>query len=160
MEQENLPPITGAMSAKENGADRILPPSDARALLLSAQQLMQGLQVLARSPDIVPLACAFLAGQALEGALKAFLSLKGVSESALSHQFKHDLEKLWSEAVRLGAPLSAEPSRWCKTLNTLHGRPYYLRYPLRVNLIVMPAKEPMVSELQQVVDDIVALVMG
>jgi hypothetical protein len=155
-----LPPLTGAMSAKEEGADRILPPSDARALLFSAQQLMQGLQVLARSPENVPLACSFLAGQALEGTLKAYLSLNGVSEGALISQFRHDLEKLWNEAVRLGAPLSATPSRWCQTLNTLHGSPYYLRYPLRVNIIVMPAKEPMVSELQQIVDDILALVKG
>jgi HEPN domain-containing protein len=119
---------------------------------------MMGVQVLAQSSAPVARACALLAAQTLECALKSYLSHKGVPESVLKERpLRHDLEALWKEAVDQGAPLTSQ-FKWLGLLNTLHNTPYRGRYPTKQGGLVSPPRKPVASELQGIVASIGAVV--
>ena len=96
-------------------------PGVAQRYLVAARSLFNGLAVLARDGTNAEAAATFLAGQALEGALKAHLASVGYSGSRLSHApFGHNLEALWFEAATHGLDLPAKPPEWCSKLNDGH----------------------------------------
>jgi hypothetical protein len=112
-----------------------------------------GVKALSKgSSDLAP-ACASLAAQALECALKAYLSKSGVTQAALKKKpFCHNLEALWADAFSQGLTVSAQPPEWCVILNQTHDKPYYLRYPIGINGFQTPDPAPMVSELKRLLD--------
>ena len=55
----------------------------------------------------------------------------------MKNKFGHKLSKLWAEAATLGLPIGAMP-QWAETLNGLHEYPFHLRYPTKVNALVLP----------------------
>jgi HEPN domain len=70
----------------------------------------------------------FLAGQALETGLKAYLLLVGWKDDDVK-DLSHDLERAWEAAAKEGLSIEHAVPDWCKTLNALHNWPYQLRYP-------------------------------
>lgn len=126
--------------------------SPADSYLVAAHYLFSGVDLLAKDPTTGH-ACAVLAAQTLECALKAYLSKVGFSERKLKeHKRRHNLEGLWREAVSHGLSIQAEPPQWCLILNSAHNQPnYYLRYPMGINMITLPALIPTASELGELV---------
>lgn len=114
----------------------------ARYFFLGAQAISNG------GSELAP-ACAFLAAQSLECALKAFLSKSGVSEVRLREiTVRHNLEVLWANASSRGLKVSAQPPVWCVILNQTHNAPYHLRYPIGINGFQTPEHTSTVSELK------------
>lgn len=123
--------------------------SPAQSYFASARGLYPGVELLANSSSQVVRACAFLAAQTLECALKSYLSHAGFSEAKLKqHSRRHNLETLWLEASNHGLKISAKPPNWCSILNSAHDKPYYLRYPIGINAVVFPELKQMVSDLK------------
>ena len=148
----NLPPISMSGSVIES-PDAVSPPITTYTSFGVAENLMPGVKLLAFGPTSTSLALAFLCAHVLECLLKAFLSREGMSDSELKSQsIRHDLAKLWSEAVARGLDVSAAPPDWVTCLSRLHGPPYFLRYSTNVHVIVSPATQPMVSELEMLLE--------
>lgn len=126
--------------------------SPADSYLVAAHYLFSGVDPLAKDPTMGH-ACAFLAAQTLECALKAYLSKVGLSEGELkNHKRRHNLELLWREAVSHGLNIQSEPPQWCLILNSAHNQPnYYLRFPMGINMVTLPALIPAASELGELV---------
>lgn len=128
-----------------------VPPSPAQSYLAAARALYSGVEALAVNSGETARACAFLAAQTLECVLKSYLSHAGVTESQLkARSLRHNLEALWLEAVRRGLNIQTQPPQWCITLNSAHDQPYYLRYPMGLNGIVLPVLIPMEAELKSI----------
>ena len=128
---------------------KAVPPSAAQSFLVAARGLFDGAEALVVLQPQRPLPCAFLAAQALEGALKAFLSHSGFTERQLK-SVGHDLEALWAQAASKGLAISKEPAPWCTLLNSSHNKPYYYRYPMGLNGMAFPPLVPMISDLRSI----------
>jgi hypothetical protein len=128
---------------------KMVPPSSVQSYLIAAKGLFLGLEALATNSGQTTMACAFLAAQALECALKSYLSHAGKPETELKiPSVRHNLEWLWTEAVCKGLCIQSDPPQWCVTLNSGHDKPYYFRYPMGLNGFVFPALVPMTSDLR------------
>jgi hypothetical protein len=148
----NLPPISMSGFVTES-PDAVSPPITPLTSFGVAENLMPGVKLLASGPTSTSLALAFLCAHVLECLLKAFLAREGMSDSELrSQSIRHDLAKLWSEAVARGLHVSAAPPDWVTCLSRLHAPPYFLRYSPHVHAIVSPAAQPMVSELEMILE--------
>jgi len=90
--------------------------------LIVARDLLQGVEVLTTLQNISPRSCALIAAQALECALKAFLSHKGKAKGI------HDLVALWDMAYKEGLDIEPSPPDWCAILSSGHGPVFYFRY--------------------------------
>jgi len=125
------------------------PPSPSQSYLVAAKGLFVGAEVLASNSRQTTMACAFLAAQALECALKSYLIHVGKTESELKvPAIRHNLEFLWTEAAGQGLNAQSTPPHWCSTLNSAHDKPYYFRYPMGLNGFVFPGLLPMVPDLK------------
>src|SRR5437870_4465735 len=94
-----------------------VPPTPAQSYLIAARNLYAGMEALSLEPGKTGIACAFLAAQALECGLKAYLSHVGVTEDTLrGPQIRHNLEALWVEAVQHALNVQAQPPQWCVIL--------------------------------------------
>ncbi len=114
---------------------------------------MPGVQLLAASGPELCVPLTLLAGQTLECLLKAYLSKQGTPESDLKqHAVRHNLVELWQRASQVGLPISAVPPQWVGCLSRLHNSPFYLRYPMGLNGLVLPGAQPMASELEALVE--------
>lgn len=132
--------------------------TDAAAYLSAAQGLNVGVQALAMNNEVAS-ARSFLAAQTLECVLKSYLAHKNVGKAKLKKpDIRHNLEELWQLAVEEDAPIQQQPPAWCVRLNELHDKPYYLRYPMGLHGLVLPASKPMASDLQAIVSSITELV--
>lgn len=131
-------------------------PSPSQGYLAAARYFFAGVRTLSQGGPDVALACTFLAAQALECALKAYLSngfytkkeLKRLKERGI----RHNLVKLWRDAADKGLAVSLQPPVWCVILNKTHDEPYYLRYPIGANGLGIPSFSVMVPELSKVID--------
>ena len=133
------------------GAASVGPVSPVQGYLASARGLLPGVQALGQTATGVAGARALVAAHVLECILKAYLSHRGVTENDLKDpKRRHNLELLWQEAAGRGLGIDVVPASWCVRLNELHNTPYHLRYP-RVHALVLPAAEPMTSELESIV---------
>jgi hypothetical protein len=66
----------------------------------------------------------------------------------------HEIHALWLSATSEGLAVSANLPPWAELLSQLHARPYHLRYSTGVNGLVTPASEPMVAELEALVEQV------
>ena len=124
----------------------------AQSYIAAARRFFLGVEVLSRGDSSLSPACAYLAAQSAECALKSFLSKSGMTEKELKDQkLRHNLESLWTKAVAHGLSVPPEPPSWCVVLNQTHDNPYYLRYPIGINGFQTPPFEPMVTELRQLI---------
>ncbi len=149
----NLPPISMSAAITEL-PDAVAPPVTSLTSFGVAESLMPGVKLLASGPISTSLALAFLCAHVLECLLKAFLAREGMPDSELrNHSIRHDLAKLWSEAAARGLCINASPPDWVMCLSHLHSPPsYFLRYSTGVHAIVSPAAQPMVSELEIILE--------
>jgi hypothetical protein len=126
--------------------DWIAPPGPPHSYLAVANNLMNGIRVLATHGGVataIPL--SMLCAHALECALKALLSETGSVRADLRNS--HDISKLW-EAANGSVPMPA----WAGELSDLHAPPFHLRYLDKVNGVVTPAARPMVDELERMIE--------
>ena len=148
-----MQPITGTIEITEE-SDSVAPPATANSSFGIAENLMPGVQLLARGPVSASFALAFLCAHVLECLLKAYLSKAGLSDASLrNHATRHNLNALWSSAASQGLRIQATPPDWVTCLSGLHGPPsYFLRYSTGVHAIVSPGAQPMASELSAIVE--------
>jgi hypothetical protein len=147
----NLPTIVGTAHIVE-GNDFVSPPGPPHTYLGMARALSHGIQPLATAEASSSISLAFIAGQVLECALKAYLSRGGDVKRFKDPALMHNLEALWHLAQAEGLPLSARPPTWVVTLSGLHNRPYFMRYSTGTHGLVTPAAEPMAGELAAIVE--------
>ena len=147
-----MKPIIGSLNVTLEPV-RIAPVTPAEAYFGAAQALMPGAQWLATAPSIPGSALTLVSGHMLECLLKAFLSSRGTTESELKKRgLRHNLSKLWRQASIAGLQISPTPPAWVERLSALHNHPFYLRYPMGLNGLFLPATEPMLSEMQALLD--------
>lgn len=148
-EMSTLPPITSSAG------------TPAQNYIAAAHYFFLGVKALSGgSPELAP-ACAFLAAQSIECALKSFLSKNGFSEEQLRHwSRRHNLEALWTEASPLGQIFSAQPPMWCVILNQTHNKPFHLRYPIGINGFQTPEVAPMQADLEVLLTRLQALMLA
>lgn len=131
----------------------------AQNYLAAARYLFLGVKALSIGSSELAPACAFLAAQSLECALKSFLSKNGFSEAQLKRPSRrHNLEALWTEASSRGQIFSAQPPGWCVILNQTHNTPFHLRYPIGINAFQTPAVVPMQTDLERLLAQVEAVV--
>ena len=147
--------MLGVMTDKPNIATvsailpplRVLPAGPPHTYLGIAGAMLEGVRVLATSPNPPALPLALLAAHVLECALKAYLSRDGNDDRLRRADIRHNLDALWSLAHAEGLAISSSPPQWVSMLSHLHKSPYYLRYSTGVHGIGSPAPEPMATEL-------------
>jgi hypothetical protein len=132
------------------GGDIILPAGPPYTYLGVAEGLMPGVAILAASNLLGALANVLLCAHLLECLLKTCLSHAGIEEKVLmGKELGHNLIGLWSLATSKGAPIPIVAPSWVARLSDLHNRPFHLRYSTNVHGVVLPATEPMVSNLNE-----------
>jgi len=133
----------------------MVPPSSAQSYLIAAKGLFSGVEAISTNTPATAMACSFLAAQVLECVLKSYLSHAGKTESQLSdHSIRHNLERLWREAVHKGLKIQSNPPEWCMTLNSGHDKPYHFRYPMKLNGFVFPALLPMTTDIRSILSTV------
>ncbi|MGB8338972.1 MAG: hypothetical protein WCD07_05565 [Burkholderiales bacterium] len=111
-----------------------------------------GINCLASAPLENALPLTFLCGQATECALKALLSKAGEPPKTLrSKDIRHNLTALWELAASKASLQPSNPPVWIKQLAEVHASPYVLRYPMGVNMIALPAPQPMLEGIKDLV---------
>jgi hypothetical protein len=115
-------------------------PTPRDGFRVSAQQLLNGFETLAQQNPPPWMACAVLAGFAVECALKAYLAGGFVSAGALAKRpYGHNLTALWKEAVKSGLKVAKRPPSWCVALHQLTTGPKFLaRYHTGVHGLSFP----------------------
>lgn len=146
------PTIIGTLSITL-GSISINPAGPPHTYLSTARNFLSGALTLGAVPSCA-LPLTFLAAQATECGLKAYLSRSGDDGRLKRHPIRHDLVVLWSLAASEGLAVSSTPPQWVANLSQLHGSPYYLRYSTGVHGLVLPAAEPMVTELTKLIETI------
>jgi hypothetical protein len=127
---------------------RVAPVTPAAAFLGAAEALLSGVQPLASSLPRTAWPLTFLAGQVVECLLKAYLAKRGVREEELKQRsVRHNLLKLWSQAVSHGLSFAPRDPIWLQRLSELHNGPYVIRYPMGLNGVVLPQCAEMARDL-------------
>jgi len=127
-----------------------LPPPSAQSFLDGARRYINAACILIDARAAVD-AIGLVASHGLELALKAFLLQAGRTPDELRRRFGHDLDKLWSEAVRGGLPVERDPPYWLAVLSFMHDGPRYLyRYPTEGVASAIPAADTLGETLRNV----------
>ncbi len=149
-----MKPVIGIVAALLDGV-HIEPAGPPMTYLGVAEAMLPGLRVLASPPTASPMALCLVAAHILECLLKASLTRRQSNEQAKAAAEKevmeagnrHNLDWLWREAVQRGLAISLAPPAWVQRLAEVHGKPFYLRYSTDIHAVVLPAAEPMATEL-------------
>jgi hypothetical protein len=143
-----MKPITATASLTQ-ASDTVAPPAPPYTYFGVAERLIPGVKPLVDAlPSGTSAALALVCAHILECLLKAYISRDGSKKAAhKARSMGHDLNALWAEAVRQSLPVQASPPAWADRLSGLHKSPYYLRYSKGVHGVVLPAPEPMATEL-------------
>jgi hypothetical protein len=104
-------------------------------------------KILAGSSKSGGYALALVAAHTLECVLKAYLSRNGSAADLKTRKLRHNIVGLWAKAVADNLQVPSRPPHWVENLSRVHNEPYYLRYAEGIHGIVLPAREPMASEL-------------
>jgi len=82
----------------------VQPPSPSQSYLAAARYFFPGIRTLSQGDPDLAIACTFLAAQALECVLKAYLSNTGIPVTELKKKksYGHNLEALWVGAAAKG----------------------------------------------------------
>ena len=147
----------GAMTA---APARIAPAVPPHTYLGVASNLLPAVRILASSDEQPAIAIAMLSAHALECVLKGYISRSGDDSSLRHPDVQHNLNALWSRAVADGLHVPSNPPDWVGRLSDLHNRPFYLRYSTKVHGIVLPAPEPMITELAAILKQVLNQLYG
>jgi hypothetical protein len=139
---------------------RVKPAEPPDTYLGAARALLAGVRALAGASPPTPTPMALLA-YTLENTLKAYLCRSGGTQGLEREEqiikdatLRHNLLNLWSTAVAENLKVSRVPPGWVETLSDVHDAPYYLRYSTKIHAIVLPAMEPMTTELADLIDTV------
>lgn len=122
--------------------------------MVVARELLQGVDALSTAQNISSRSCALIAAQALECALKTFLSYRGKNKEIRAFDTRHNLVALWDMAYKENSlSIPEEPPDWVRILNS----GFYLRYQngvggSRVHGGQTPALVPMANELKKLIE--------
>lgn len=130
--------------------------------LVAAQNMFAGVELLSIDPSKAPIACAFLAGQTLECALKSYLAYdimkhEGKTEEETVKELRspdHNLDTLWENAVRRSLKLPCPKPVWLNPLNEGYQSPFYFRYPSKYNMMMLPPLASMSMGLKSIIDTV------
>src|SRR5437660_5427095 len=147
----------GAMTA---APARIAPAVPPHTYLGVASSLLPAVRILASSDEQPAIAVAMLSAHALECILKGYISRSGDDSSVRHPDVQHNLNALWSRAVADGLHIPPKPPDWVGRLSDLHNRPFYLRYSTKVHGNVLPAPEPMTTELAAILKQVLNQLYG
>ena len=144
--------ITGSSNTKLEGI-KAVPVTDSQAYFGAAQGLMHGARVLASAGPNSAMALTLITGHIVECLLKSYLSHFGKTEQELrQHGVRHNLVSLWTQTISVGLALNQIPPLWLSEIDNLHDSPFILRYPMHLNGLVLPATEPMMTDLDTLLD--------
>ena len=147
-----MQPITGSLNVTLDPVT-ISPVTPPHAYFGAAEAFMPGVRLLAAAGGGTCVPLTLLAGQTLECLLKAYLSKQGTPENDLKqHTVRHNLKELWVRANQSGLPIASVTPQWVECLSGLHNSPFYLRYPMGLNGLVLPGAQPMASELETLLE--------
>jgi hypothetical protein len=141
-------------------------PTEGEGYMVVARDLLQGVEALSSVQNISPRSCAFIAAQALECVLKAFLWHKGEKAEIREPKVRHDLIALWDLAYKKKIlSIQEVPPDWCKILSVGHGPNFYLRYQEGEGKTVVhggqtPALIPMAIELKKLIEMVGLAIKG
>ena len=141
--------VTASVAASLPGLG-VAPVTPADAFFGAAEQFLIGARILVGTP--AGLAFTFVCGQVTENLLKAFLWWKGVAVEELKGKLGHDLSGLRARAVAHGLTVEADEPPWFTLLDSLHDRPFLLRYPMGLNGMVMPPMTVVLNELEALLE--------
>ncbi|HET9536373.1 MAG TPA: hypothetical protein VFP43_13685 [Mesorhizobium sp.] len=127
------------------------PQTPPRNYLAVANALMPGVKALAVGP-LSACSLALLAAHALECMLSAYLSRNGSDADLRKPGLLHNIVGLWGQAVADGLPVQSTPPDWVEDLSRVHVKPFHLRYMRGLNGILLPAPEPMATELAELLE--------
>ena len=144
-------PIIGKVFATL-GPVTIAPAGPPHTYFGVARGMMPGVHALSAAPLVSSLALALVAAHVLECLLKAYLSRGGSDASVRAPAVRHNLAALWEMAAADGLSIPPTPPHWAQRLSEVHGSPYYLRYSTGVHGIVLPGAEPMVTEMEALLE--------
>jgi hypothetical protein len=127
-----------------------VPPTEAQSYLTAGRHLLNGVKALVDGSQDSLWALSFLASQALECLLKAYLSSQVIPEKAKlkDSTLRHNLEGLWNMAEKNHLGVGLTVPDWCLELNSLHNTPYKIRYPMGLNGMGFPEPRRMMKELE------------
>lgn len=147
-------PITGHL-AVTTGEAKVAPPGPPHTFVGVAESLLPGMRVLMTSAEPTELPLAMLCAHALECILKAYLTRNGDDPRLeKDSDLRHSIKKLWDEAAVQGLKLPPTFPDWAHRLDTMHKKPFQLRYSKGVHGIVLPSPEPMVTELTDLLQQV------
>jgi hypothetical protein len=149
-----MQPIIGTVSITEQ-PDTVAPAAPPYTYLGIAEALMPGVVALAGAGSPAALAHALVSAHLLECLLKAYLSkVRGGDATLKQKNIRHNLNGLWGLAASEGLSIRAVAPEWVGHLSHLHNTPYYMRYSEGVHGLVLPAPEPMTSELSAILSTV------
>jgi hypothetical protein len=114
----------------------------ARSLIPAAKHLVDTM------PGATWAACLLL-GHSSECLLRAAICGCQDDDPMRHGKEHHDLEALWARAIIAGLPLAASPSPWLAQLAALHRSPYQIRYPEKLNFIVLPSPGELLLSVEE-----------
>lgn len=129
-----------------------LSPTQIQSFGATARHLFRGAETLVEHRgDSV--AVAFLAGQALESALKSCLLAQGMTVDELK-KLGHRLLDLWRKAAGTGLAVPPAPPYWVERLNEGHSAPFAYRYPQDVHGVITPGSEQTIAGLRDILEKV------
>lgn len=132
------------------------PPADPspQTLLATAREFVQGAQTLVANSGTIK-AAAFLAGFALELALKAYLLHTGTKTVEQLKKAGHDLRRLWKAAARVqGSPFRTPIPSWAVSLSSSYNKLLHRYQPADLHGYVVPQLDELAG-IVQVVGEVV-----
>jgi hypothetical protein len=108
----------------------VLPPLDREGgFRAAAHDFFNGLNVFCDSKKQPMHSVLLLASFGIECALKSFLSGRGIDEVTLAKKYSHNLELLWTQAVKEGLDMPPQVPDWLMQVH-LQNQPskYHIRY--------------------------------
>jgi len=131
---------------------RMIPADPPDTYLGVAYGMIRGVRILSDAKPTSNLALSLVSAHVLECALKAYLSKDGSDSAVRTPDVRHNLIALWRLAHKDGLNVPKQPFDWVNVLSHVHDCPYYLRYSTGVHGISVPGPEPMVTELETLLE--------
>lgn len=125
-----------------------------------ATEFLSVLELLNERDDVALGPWVYLASQALDCTLKAYITKLGVATPPRAQS--HDLINLWSTAVNASTTaatkisVAARPPEWCVMLNVFHDHPFVDNYSGVYGLAVRTERDQLARALRRLLNEVEA----